>query len=88
MRRWPLALLCLPVVLAGCGDDKPAVTLSVTCGAGVALVGARSVDVLGNTVNGRPTLSFPDPVNPGQTGTVSVPPQDRCSITPVVGTGG
>jgi hypothetical protein len=85
--RW-LGCLCLPLVLAGCGGDKPAATLSVTCGGSLALAGARSIDVLGDPVNGRPTLSFPDPVNRGQTGTLSVPARDRCSIKPVVGSGG
>jgi hypothetical protein len=89
MRLWQLGWLCLPIVLLGCGgDDKPAATLSVSCGGNDVLVGARSVDVLGDPVNGRPTLSFPDPVNAGKTGTLSVRAQDRCTITPVVGSGG
>ena len=89
MRPWLLGWLCLPIVLSGCGSsDKPAATLSVSCGGSEALVGARSVDVLGDPVNGRPTLSFPDPVNAGSTGTLSVRAQDRCTITPVSGSGG
>jgi hypothetical protein len=39
-------------------------------------------------VNGRTTLSFPDPVNRGKTGTLTVAPGDRCSIAPVIGSGG
>jgi hypothetical protein len=88
MRPWQLGWLLLPIALAGCGGDKPAATLSVTCSGSDALAGARSIDVLGDQVNGRTTLTFPDPVNPGKTGTLSVPPRDRCSIRPVVGTGG
>ncbi len=80
--------LLLPLVLAGCGGDKPSATLTVTCRGSVALVGARSIDVLGDPVNGRTTMSFPDPVNQGKTGTLSVLPSDRCSIMPVIGSGG
>jgi hypothetical protein len=83
MRPWRLAWLVLPMALAGCGgDDKPKATLSVTCGGSVTLAGARSIDVLGDLGNGRPTLSFPDPANPGKTGTLSVAPASRCKITP------
>jgi hypothetical protein len=89
MRLWQVGWLLLPLVLVGCGgDDKPAATLSVTCGGNVALVGTRSIDVLGDQVNGRTTLSFPDPVNRGKTGTLTVAPGDRCSIAPVIGSGG
>jgi hypothetical protein len=89
MRLWQLGWLCLPIVLPGCGgSDKPAVTLTVSCGGSDVLIGARSIDVLGDPVNGRPTLSFPDPANAGQTGTLSVPAQDRCTITPMSGSGG
>ena len=88
MRVWRLDWLVLPIVLVGCGGDKPAATLSVTCSGSSALVGARSIDVLGDQVNGRTTLSFPDPANAGKTGTLVVPPRDRCSITPVIGNGG
>jgi hypothetical protein len=81
MRRlvWSLALLSL----AGCGGGKASSTLSVTCGGGTQLVGAASIDVLGDVDNGRPTMSFPDPANPGKTGTISVQPHDLCKITPV-----
>jgi hypothetical protein len=89
MRLRYLVWLSLPVFLAGCGGgDKPASTVSVSCGGTVALAGARTVDVLGDPVNGKTTLSFPDPANPGQTGTLIVPPHDRCSISPTAGSGG
>jgi hypothetical protein len=87
MCPWRLACLVLPIALVGCGGDKPKATLSVTCHGSAALVGARSIDVLGDPVNGRPTLSFPDPANPGKTGMLSVAPASRCSITPETGGG-
>ncbi|WP_158932766.1 hypothetical protein [Acidisphaera sp. S103] len=82
MRLRYLAWLCLPLLLTNCGGDKPASTVSVTCGGSSALVGARSVDVLGDQVNGQTVLSFPDPANRGQTGTLVVPSHDRCTIGP------
>jgi hypothetical protein len=82
MRLRYLAWLCLPVVLASCGDDKPTSSISVICGGSSALVGARSIDVLGDQVNGKTVLSFPDPANRGQTGTLVVPSHDRCTISP------
>jgi hypothetical protein len=84
MRLWQLGLCLLPIVLAGCGGDKPSATLSVTCAGSVALAGALSVDVIGDPANGRAVLSFPDPANPGKTGSLAVPAHDRCSITPVL----
>jgi hypothetical protein len=83
-----LGWLLLPIALVGCGGDKSKATLSVTCGGSVALAGAGSIDVLGDPVNGRPTLTFPDPANPGTTGTMALPPASRCSITPTTGAGG
>ena len=40
-------------------------------------------DVLGDLDNGRPTMRFPDPANPGRDGTISVQPHERCKITAV-----
>ena len=87
MRLWQFGGLFLPVVLAGCGGDKPAATLSVTCGGDIVLAGARSIDVMGDPANGRAILSFPDPANPGTTGTLAVPGHERCSIAPIIGSG-
>jgi hypothetical protein len=89
MRVGRLAWLLPLCALAGCGgsSDKPEVALSLTCSGNTVLNGARSIDVLGDPVNGRTTLSFPDPVNPGKTGTISVPSHDRCRISPTPNTG-
>jgi hypothetical protein len=76
----------VPVLLLGaCGGSKSASTLSVVCGGGTQLVGAASIEVLGDLANGRPVMEFPDPANPGKTGTIAVPPQDHCKITPSAG---
>jgi hypothetical protein len=80
MRR--LAWLLIPLLLAGCGGAKSAGTLSVTCDGGTQLFGASSVDVQGDLVNGRPTMTFPDPANSGHTGSISVPARGNCKITP------
>jgi hypothetical protein len=85
MRRSRLCWLLLAFALAGCGGDKPKATLSVSCGGSMALAGARSIDLLGDPVNGRPTLNFPDPANPGKTGTMAIAPATRCVITPTTG---
>lgn len=88
MRVGRLAWLLVPCVLTACGGSKQQELLSVTCGGNIVLNGARSIDVLGDPVNGRTTLNFPDPVNPGQTGAISVAPHDRCKIAPTVNTTG
>ena len=77
-----LAWLVIPLSLAACGGGKSAVTLSVTCDGGTELFGAASIEVLGDTVDGHPTLNFPDPANPGKTGTISVRPHGHCKVTP------
>jgi hypothetical protein len=82
MRRlvWFIPILSL----AACGGDKPA-TLTVTCPGGTQLIGATSVDVLGDVVDGRPTMSYPDPSNSGKTGTLAVPARGSCRIVPAKG---
>ncbi len=68
-------------LLAGCGGGSSSATLSVACDGGTQLVGAASVEVLGDLDDGRPTMEFPDPANPGKNGTISVQPHQRCKIT-------
>ncbi len=77
-----LAWLVIPLSLPACGGGKSAATLTVSCDGGTQLIGAASIDVLGDLVDGRPTMSFPDPANSGKTDTISVPPHGRCKITP------
>jgi hypothetical protein len=81
------ACLILLFALVGCSNHEPAATLSVSCGGSTALAGARSIDVLGDPVNGQVTLNFPDPANPGNRGTMVVPSRNQCTIT-TVGSGG
>ncbi len=78
-----LAWLLIPLSLAACGGSKSSTTLSVKCDGGTELFGAASIDLLGDTVDGRPTMNFPDPANPGKTGTISVPPHGHCKVTAV-----
>ncbi len=80
MRR--LAWLLLPLALCGCGGSKSPTSLAVICGGRTALAGASTIEVSGDTTDGRPTLSFPDPANPGSIGTIVVPARDRCRIVP------
>jgi hypothetical protein len=80
MRR--LAWLLIPLSLAACGDKKPAAALTVTCDGGTQLFGVESIDVQGELANGRPTMTYRDPVNPGKTGAISVPPGGHCKIAP------
>lgn len=77
-----LAWLLLPLVLAACGGKPPVATLSVACDGGVQMFGASSIDVAGTVVNGSPTLTYPDPANPGKTGAIAVAPGGHCKITP------
>jgi hypothetical protein len=78
-----LAWLAIPLSLAACGGGKSSEpALSVVCTGGVQLAGATSIDVLGDVQNGRPTMTFPDPVSPGKTGSIAVQPLGRCTITP------
>jgi hypothetical protein len=83
-----LAWLVLLLPIAACGGGQSPATLSISCAGGIKLVGAASTDVAGNVAGGRPTISFPDPANPGKTGTISVQPHDHCKVTPTDASGG
>ncbi len=80
MRRIMFSIIVLS--LAGCGGSKPSTTLTVTCADGTEVIATASVDVLGDLANGRPTMNFPDPANPGKTGSISIRPSGHCKITP------
>jgi hypothetical protein len=86
MRR--LSWLVLLSLIAGCGGGKSPATLSISCAGGIKLVGAASIDVSGDVANGVPTMSFPDPANPGKTGTISVQRHDHCKVIPTDTSGG
>jgi hypothetical protein len=75
-----LAWLVIPLWLAACGGGKSAASISVTCSGGTELYGATSIDVSGDLVDGRPTMTFPDPTNPCKTGSISVQPHGHCKI--------
>jgi hypothetical protein len=82
MRLMWLLPLALPLLLSACGSHDPAISLTVRCDGSIALVGAKSVDVITDSVTGNTTLSFPDPVNPDHTGTIPVTRGSRCSVGP------
>jgi hypothetical protein len=77
-----LVWLLIPLLLAACGGKAAVPTLSVTCDGGTQLYGAVSIDVAGDVVNGHPVMTFPDPTNPGKTGSIAVPAGGHCHITP------
>jgi hypothetical protein len=81
MKLFRVALLMLPSLLAGCGDSTPSTTLSVTCGGSLSLAGAKSIDVSPDPAAGA-VLSYPDPVNQGQTGNITVRQGSHCTIAP------
>jgi hypothetical protein len=82
-----LVWLAIPLALCGCGGKSSSNTLSITCSGRTALVGATSIDILGDAVDGHPTLRFPDPANPGKTGTMFVQSHDHCTIIPTDASG-
>jgi hypothetical protein len=80
----PCVLVGLAFVLAGCGHSSPGkATLSVTCDGSLMLAGASTISAAASGAG--TTLSFPDPVNPGQTGTLPIQPGHSCAIAPEVG---
>ncbi|MCQ8277645.1 hypothetical protein NFI95_04175 [Acetobacteraceae bacterium KSS8] len=85
----PAALFGVALLLAGCGHSKSgSPTLSVTCDGTLMLAGATQITAASDNGGGVATLRFPDPANPGQTGTLPVPGGRSCVITPVVSTDG
>lgn len=84
MRLLRLALVGLPIGLSACGHSDPTASLSVVCGGETTLAGAASIDVAPAPGGASTLLSFPDPANPGRTGTLSVTGGHPCTITPVL----
>jgi hypothetical protein len=80
---WP-ALLVLSGVLSACGSSTPTATLSVKCAGSTTLAGATSIDVLADAGGKGTVLSFPDPANAGQTGTIPITAGNRCTVLPVL----
>ena len=71
-------VLILPLAAAGCGHSDPGpVTLSVSCDNQLLLAGAASVQATATA--GGTTLTYPDPVNAGHTGTMAVQPGHPCT---------
>lgn len=71
-------VLAVPAALAACGHSEQVASLSVTCGGSLQLAGATSVQV--NALATGTQLSFPDPANPGHTGTLPVQSGQPCTI--------
>ncbi len=83
MRLVRLGILASPLLMAGCGHSDPGTpTLSVTCNGTLSLAGAATVTVMSAPGGNGATLSFPDPVNNGQTGSLPVPAGQACTIAP------
>lgn len=83
--RLGLPLLGLPLALSACGHSAPTTpTLSVTCNGSLMLAGAVSIDVATAPGGAGTVLSFPDPADPGHTGTLPIPPGQACSVSPVL----
>ena len=83
MRLVRLGLSLSPLLVAGCGHSDPGTTtLTVTCNGSLSLAGAASVTVMSAPGGNGATLSFPDPVNAGQTGSLPVPAGQACTIAP------
>lgn len=85
IRNIGAALVLMPL-LAACGGSSRVNTLTITCSGLIAVAGVSSVEAA-STSGGAVALRYSDPVNPGRTGTVPVPPGSSCSIglTPNVG---
>ena len=87
MLRWTGVALPL-FLLVGCGHSDPGPpSLSVSCDNSLMLAGAANVSVMQAPGGQGALLSFPDPANSGQTGTLPVTAGRACTITPTLGAG-
>ncbi|MBS0559810.1 MAG: hypothetical protein JSR21_07125 [Proteobacteria bacterium] len=81
MRLLPALLLPLAALsVAACSRSSGSSSLTVSCNGQTTLVGATSITVQVDPASKAALLTFPDPVNDGQTGTIPV--DRRCTITP------
>jgi hypothetical protein len=84
MRVAWFGLLALSLTAAACGRGAPASSVTVTCGGATALVGAKYVNVVVDSAAKTTVLTFPDPLNSDQTGSITV--DRRCTIAPTAPT--
>jgi hypothetical protein len=78
---WKLTLVCL---LAGCGSSAPlGMKVSCTNGTSVEPVPRFEVRQVPAVGSNAPTamISYPDPLHPDQTGTLTLAPGERCTAT-------
>lgn len=72
--------------LAACGGSSGTGTLTLRCMNGTTVVGVRQVAVTvqpsGTAPAPKATLAYPNPVDPGHTGSVGVEPGQKCTIAP------
>lgn len=86
IRPVQLAAIAALLPLAACGGSSDTGTLTLRCMGGATVVGVHQVAVTmqaaGTAATPQATLVYPDPVNPGHTGSVGVAPGQRCTIAP------
>jgi hypothetical protein len=80
MRLAWFGLLAVALGTAACGRGSTASSVTVSCGDATVLVGAKYVNVIVDPGAKSTILSFPDPLNDGQTGTIAV--THRCTVSP------
>ncbi len=80
MRLAWFGLLAVALSTAACGRGSSASSVMVTCNGATVLVGAKYVNIIVDPAAKSTVLSFPDPLNDGQTGTIAV--DRRCTVGP------
>lgn len=90
--RIKLVGLGLLAGLSGCGDGSSGPgTLTISCGDGVSVVGVERANIAapepGNPAAPATTVTYPDPVNTGHTGSLTLGPGQKCTIRPTTSAG-